>query len=224
MAGKKEGVCSYCGDVFGKVAMTRHLNTCKSMIEKDEQGKNGSGRDFFFLVVQGRPADYWMCLDVDATATLKELDTFLRTTWLECCGHMSLFEIDGISYTSSPDDFMEERSMNVTLKKVLDEVGMKFSHEYDFGATTTLQLKVQSVRRGHKRKESKGKIELMARNTAPGFQCSYCNSAAEHICCECMYEDEGLLCESCAESHECGEEMLLLVVNSPRMGVCGYYG
>jgi hypothetical protein len=32
------------------------------------------------------------------------------------------------------------------------------------------------------------------------------------------------LCQACAEDHECGEDMQLPVVNSPRVGVCGYAG
>jgi len=32
------------------------------------------------------------------------------------------------------------------------------------------------------------------------------------------------VCEGCAGEHECGEEMLLPVVNSPRVGMCGYEG
>ena len=44
------------------------------------------------------------------------------------------------------------------------------------------------------------------------------------ICAQCIYEDKGCLCDACARSHECGEEMLLPLVNSPRAGVCGYTG
>ena len=33
-----------------------------------------------------------------AKSTLEELDDFLRGAWLECCGHLSDFEIDGITY------------------------------------------------------------------------------------------------------------------------------
>jgi hypothetical protein len=38
--------------------------------------------------------------------------------------------------------------------------------------------------------------------------------------------DEGaaFLCNACVAQHGCGEEMLRPVVNSPRMGVCGYDG
>jgi hypothetical protein len=35
--------------------------------------------------------------------------------------------------------------------------------------------------------------------------------------------DNPFFCDSCAEKHE-HEEMLLPVVNSPRMGVCAYDG
>ena len=41
-----------------------------------------------------------------------------------------------------------------------------------------------------------------------------------HVYGEC----EDFVCDQCLESHECGEEMVLDVVNSPRMGVCGYVG
>lgn len=40
----------------------------------------------------------------------------------------------------------------------------------------------------------------------------------------CLYEENGLLCERCAEKHHCGDEMWLPVVNSPRTGMCGYTG
>ena len=43
-------------------------------------------------------------------------------------------------------------------------------------------------------------------------------------CAQCIYEGGGWLCEACAKSHECGEEMLLPVVNSPRVGTWGYTG
>ena len=40
-----------------------------------------------------------------------------------------------------------------------------------------------------------------------------------------MYEREDpFLCEVHTEKHDCGEEALLPVVNSPRMGMCGYTG
>jgi len=39
-----------------------------------------------------------------------------------------------------------------------------------------------------------------------------------------VYEDKGCLCDACAKQHVCSEKRLLLRVNSPRVGVCGYTG
>src|SRR5205807_2006505 len=33
------------------------------------------------------------------------IDGFLRGTWLECCDHLSAFEIGGTSYANEPGDF-----------------------------------------------------------------------------------------------------------------------
>lgn len=45
---------------------------------------------------------YWLVIEVKDTATLKDVDQFLRNIWLECCSHLSAFEIDGLSYKSFP--------------------------------------------------------------------------------------------------------------------------
>ena len=82
---------------------------------------------------------YWLHIEMNAMATLAELDQFLRDIWLECCGHLSEFTINGIRYETSPSDDwleMDSKSMNVQLRKVL-KVKDKFSYEYDFGSTTT---------------------------------------------------------------------------------------
>ena len=204
-----------------------------------------------------------MHLELPASEELDTLDAFLRFIWLECCGHLSAFRIDGTSYDSEPealtfvvegeeevgedgvegqddeeqqeltgdtivdfsklvdedpvfqfkrehalgpqfpaewlaevkkprsvDEFVafakgalkaipkgalysnkvsleesqrlyeqrsllewlllqvEDRSLYVPLQRVL-KVGQKFSHEYDFGSTTHLSLKVMAEREGH---------------------------------------------------------------------------
>ena len=97
---------------------------------------------------------------------------------------------------------------------------LKFIHEYDFGTTTELDMTCISERRGKVGAE----IDIIARNDMFEILCDECGKPAKQICTECLWEGTGFLCESCAEDHECGEEMLLPVVNSPRMGVCGYEG
>lgn len=67
-------------------------------------------------------------------------------------------------------------------------------------------------------------IEILARNEAPGLKCEKCGKMATQVCSQCIYDGAGWLCDDCSEDHECGEDMMLPVVNSPRVGVCGYCG
>lgn len=217
------GKCNLCGGIFSKADMTKHLKTCK---ERNSVGEKSSGRGAgnaksFHLIAEGRYApDYWLHLEVPPNAKLATLDDFLRNIWLECCGHMSAFTIKGTTYSVAPSAELDDESMDVKLNDVL-KPGMEFFHEYDFGSTTHLTLKVVSEQES----KSKGKtIELLARNEPPPIPCQACGKMATQVCTECLCSDEGWLCDGCAEEHECGEEMLLPVVNSPRVGTCGYTG
>ncbi|MGI8825685.1 MAG: hypothetical protein ACR2JC_08575 [Chloroflexota bacterium] len=205
--------------------MTRHLQTCQApkatatgtVVRKIRPIR------LLHLVVSGRYAPmYWMHLEAPASATLADLDDFLRGAWLECCGHLSAFTIGGISYASSVDtDWgMDDRGMDVKLGRVI-AAGDEFRHEYDFGSTTCLTLKAVSEHEGPVR--GKG-IEILAQNEPPPKPCDECGQEATQVCSECSYSGGGWLCDQCSHTHECGEEMLLPVVNSPRVGVCGYTG
>ena len=99
--------------------------------------------------------------------------------------------------------------------------GQKLIYEYDFGSTTELLLNVISEFEGTLKK---GKVEILARNEAPRIKCNQCEKPATTICTDCFYDDQGWLCDDCARKHDCDEEMSLLLVNSPRTGVCGYEG
>ena len=167
---------------------------------------------------------YWLHLEASANAALDDLDAFLRDTWLECCGHLSAFKIGGRSFSSNPDPagwWTDDEGTDTKLGKVLSP-GMTFSYEYDFGSTTELTIKVASEREGPATGEP---VKLLARNDAPEIPCSYCGKPASSVCAECVWEpDAGWVCDECARGHPCGEEMFLPVVNSPRVGVCGYAG
>ncbi|MDI6791813.1 MAG: hypothetical protein QME81_02935 [bacterium] len=197
--------------------MTKHLASCEQRraVSETSSGKQKPQKTkLFHLVVEGHDLpEYWMHLEAPAEATLGDLDRFLRNIWLECCGHLSAFTIEGKSYD-------EDGGMDVTLGKILSP-GMKFYHEYDFGSTTELVLKVVSERDGQVSDES---ILLMSRNDTPLIMCVSCGKPARQVCVECLWDGEGWLCNKCAKKHECGEDMLLPVVNSPRVGVCGYTG
>lgn len=216
-----KGICNFCQKEFGKAGMTRHLESCPQRAGTTDSNQPSKKTKVLHLLVEGRDnPQYWLHLGVPAGVTLATLDSFLRGIWLECCGHLSKFEITGVSYSAYVDSEFDDRSMNVQIGKVLSP-GQQFSHEYDFGSTTELRLKVISE------SEEKGggkSIRIWARNEPPQILCNVCGKPAMHICAECIYEDAGWLCDECAENHKCGEEMLLPVVNSPRVGVCGYTG
>ncbi len=216
------GKCTLCGGILDKSAMTKHLAACR---EKNDAASASPGRGrpatAFHLVIEGRYIpEYWMHLEVPTRATLEILDGFLRDTWLECCGHLSAFKIEGISYSAAPMDEFEDEGMDVPLAEVL-RPGLKFQHDYDFGSTTHLVGKV--ISEGETKLKGKG-IRILARNEPPAIPCTKCGQPAVEVCQQCLYEGRGWLCKACARDHACGEEMLLPVVNSPRVGVCGYTG
>lgn len=223
-----KGTCTFCHGEFSKSAMTRHLETCQQ--REVAEAKAGSRQKaqktrIYHIVVEGRDLPmYWMHLEVTSSTTLATLDRFLRKTWLECCGHLSAFEIGGVRYAvdagMNAGWDMGEKSMGVRLDKVLS-LGQACSYEYDYGTTTELRLRVVSEREA----EAKGKtIQVLARNTPPVILCEECGKPATNVCSQCIFDEKGWLCDDCAEDHECGEEMLLPVVNSPRVGMCAYTG
>jgi hypothetical protein len=122
---------------------------------------------------------------------------------------------------------MGDRSMKAKLGDVLRE-GEAFTHEYDFGTTTALDLKVEAARQASSERGRK-KIMVLARNNSPQITCDACNNKkATDVCSRCLWEGrKAWLCDNCAPKHKCvredGEE-LLPVVNSPRVGICGYTG
>ena len=195
--------------------MTRHFSSC---------GQPGasllSPGPSFHLLVEARDAHaYWMHVALPVNATLGKLDKFLRETWLECCGHLSSFEIAGERYVSLPEG--GESGMKRPLQQVVG-VGTSFSYEYDYGSTTELKLKVAGVRTEG---TPKGAAQLLARNEPPSILCQSCGTEpAAQICVQCAWDEVGWLCPACADSHSCEEEMRLPVTNSPRAGVCAYTG
>ena len=218
------GTCYLCDGIFQKSAMARHLKKCTGPdvpLASAIAGEAQPGPSFH-LLVEGRYATaYWMHLAVPAEATLAELDRFLRFTWLECCDHLSGFTIGGNRYPCSPMGELDEKRMPVRLNRVL-EAGLKFSYVYDYGSTTELRLKVVGLR---EQGTPEGEVQLLARNEEPEVMCQRCKQhLATEICGQCDCRGQGWLCEACAEEHECGEEAMLPVVNSPRAGVCGYSG
>ena len=234
MADQIKGFCKYCGAEHTKGGMLRHLATCKKRKARLNQ-ENGKIRCGYFQIAiyEKYEKKYWLIIEINENATLKELDEFIRDVWMECCGHLSVFGINGVEYEVCPDTdgFFEPptRSMDYKLKDVFT-VGETAIYEYDFGSTTELTLNVHSHRMGEWKSE---KITILSRNNPLEILCSQCGSnRAQWINPQGLYDGNAFWCDECLPE-ECAEdeseeyyglEFLLPVCNSPRMGVCGYEG
>ena len=196
------GNCYLCGRLLSKSAFQKHLKTMHSYEEKD-------GQDCILLKIEDTDSKmYWLYLDISASSSFKTLDSFLRKIWLECCGHMSAFFTPGYGRVGMNEKISDFR------------VGSSLLYEYDFGDTTQLKITIVSHT---KRPKQRNAVRLLGRNEDYQFACAECGKAADWICCECQWENVNpFLCEDCAGQHR--HDSLLPVVNSPRMGVCGYCG
>jgi len=225
------GMCVLCkASSIPKRLMIKHLEQCPGRITSV-----GGGKTVFHLMA-GFPYDprYWIHFEAPESVGLRTIDGFLRDIWLECCGHMSSFTIAGERYVAPSQGAMREygdHPMNAKLADVLLP-GMRFLHEYDFGSTT--ELFVDVIARGVPKAKS-GPVRLLARNDPPDIRCYACNRSATTICGECEEEiaepkdiASRYFCDRCIDDrakhpHD-DENMRMPVVNSPRMGVCGYTG
>lgn len=167
--------------------------------------------DALLIRVQSAGAPmYWMDCAVRINANLNHLDSLLRRIWLECCGHLSEFSAGN----------RQRVDMRVSIERALALAGNRLGYEYDFGSTTALvvtDLRPVGV-------VLEKPIRVVARNEPPVWPCDVCGAPATAICTQCLYDEQGFCCATHASQHECGSDMLLPVVNSPRMGVCGYAG
>ena len=180
------GTCHLCGQEFAKNAITRHLEKCRA------EEKKAAPIKFLHLIIEGRDQpEYWLHLDARADAPLAELDSFLRGLWLECCGHLSAFNVGRDRFRWEPpggfdddeNDFFggldemfgmpKERSLDVALAEALPP-GTTFTYEYDFGSTTELKGRVLSEQEAPVRGQA---IRLLARNTPPIILCDECGPA-----------------------------------------------
>ena len=221
MARRKQtrGVCLFCKKEMTKGGLTKHLPSCTARQKAIEQANQGKGKKqtIYHLQVQDAWGGvYWLHLEMNGTATLEEIDHYLRAIWLECCGHLSQFSFGGWS----GNEISKRKRIDQVLK-----VGDELTHIYDFGTSSETLIRTVGTREG--KPLTKHPIKLMARNNSLEAQCTECDQVAKWWCPECVYEldESGLLCDEHMEAHphdDYGGVMPL--VNSPRVGMCGYDG
>ncbi|HEY8890800.1 MAG TPA: SEC-C metal-binding domain-containing protein [Clostridium sp.] len=218
-----KGKCYYCNEKLSERTVKKHVKGCKVRKEKIEESmassKKTKSQYILSIVPQYGSKEYSLYIAIDIDLTLKNLDSFLRDIWLECCGHLSSFIIDDVNYDSSVDDefeiFSHTETMDFKLRQVIS-VGYKFRYDYDFGSTTTLKIEVIDE---YFTAENHSQIEILARNEEIQNFCCNCNQKAKYF----DYEEEKYFCEDCIDedSDMVGE---FEYTNSPRDGVCGYVG
>ncbi len=199
-----KGNCYLCGRLIGKSGFKRHIQASHPYQEENEQ------KCVLLKIEDAYSGQYWLYLDISTSATLRSLDSFLRDIWLECCGHMS--------------EFYDARHMPVKMNAKMFQFpeGSTLYYEYDFGSTTELKISVAGWGR---RPWQDNAVRLLGRNEPFHYVCQHCGKEADCICIDCAWKKENpFLCEACIPKHNHGDDMLLPVVNSPRMGVCGYCG
>ena len=198
-AHQQKGPCYLCGQELTKGYMGRHLLS---------RHLDGAGdQPCYLLKITDEYGQYWLFVDIPLSSTLSTLDSFLRAVWLECCGHMSAF--------MRPGNYGDEVGMS---KKISSFVpGDVLQYDYDFGDTTTLII---TFAEKTVRPKQRIAVRVLARNSPYEFPCDQCGKPAEQVDRD-KWPPE-FLCRECAKKVD--EEMLLPVVNSPRVGVCAYCG
>ena len=218
---KSEGKCVYCNQMIDKMAITRHLTKHLKDLEKQHKTTDTA---FHVKIHDG---DMFLNILISSNARLVDLDYFLRAIWLECCGHLSSFsqkkkkyDIDWYDEDSEFGEPMGELVANIF------EENMVLKYDYDFGSTTSLDIKVLKFYHV----SLKESITLLSRNEPLAIMCSVCKKQpAVKICTVHMYEEQAFYCKDCQKKHakvcdDFNDYAAMPVVNSPRMGVCGYDG
>jgi hypothetical protein len=199
--------------------MVKHLGTCskrQAAIENGGRGKDNWETLYHLCVRDASRGEYWLDLEMSGSRTLKDLDSYLRGIWLECCGHLSQFSTGGWRGNEMP--------MSRKIGQVF-QPGVELTHIYDFGTSSETLIEAVGTREG--KPTTTRPVALMARNLMPEAQCVECERPAVWLCMECVIEENewGVLCDEHAKTHphrNYGEPTKL--VNSPRMGMCGYTG
>lgn len=207
---KSEGKCVYCQNVFLQKNIGKHLFEHLNKMQKE----NNELKPETFCHIEVESNEMFLHLLVKGSAKMQEIDSYLKDIWLECCGHLSAFR---------------HKNFEVGMNHLVEDVFMpkvKIQHDYDFGTTTTVFLKAHK----HYQLAIKKSIVLLSRNEPLNLICGICKKkAATVLCTTCQWHEYAFYCDGCAKKHastceDFDDYAKMPVVNSPRMGECGYEG
>ncbi len=202
------GRCFGCGQRVAKSVMTRHIKKCLPTVEEDPESQT----EMMLLRVDAAYSKlYWLYLGVEPDVALYDIDYALRQIWLECCDHSSAFF--SCSMRCEPD-------MDMTCAQAFAFDAKPLEYIYDFGSSTRLKITAA----GSSPARTSLSVWRLAQNEDPVWRCALCEEPASQIVSEAACGSNSLLCDTHAEPRIAQGDMLLPVVNSPRMGVCGFGG
>lgn len=215
------GACAFCGRQMTGNGMAKHLSACPKRknalgTSGENDPKTGKKEKIYHLKAQDAWLnDFWLHLEICGSATLKDLDRYLRAIWLECCGHLSQFSTKG--------RLGEEIAMDSKVSAVFHP-GLELTHIYDFGDSSETLIKVVGEREGAPLSEHP--IYLMARNELPEVETCGCGKPGAWLCMDCENDSDEVvvLCKKHAEEEKYQDQVMLPIINSPRTGRCGYAG
>lgn len=220
MGKQSKGKCAYCGQEIAKNVAVKHLAICgrrQEIITKANNKKDDDENLYYLRIQDAYSKQFWLDLEICGSATLKDLDKYLRIIWLECCGHLSRFSIG------------DWQGGEIPKSRRIDEIfepKVNLLHIYDFGTSSMTRIKMVGMRGG--KLSTSHPIALMMRNVIPEHKCMECKKLAIWLCIECLIE-KNVWRTSCdahvgihTHNNDYGEPVRL--VNSPRMGMCGYDG
>ena len=249
------GACFLCGSLTLAANAQNHARQCaKAIVAQNTptpRHRESIRNQPLLVHVRSLEGRHWMVLLLRSTTSLRQLDQFLRTHWLECCGHMSHFQVGKQKYSAcipgpgdawAFDDHLscpEEKDMLRTVTETI-KPGTRFHHEFDYGDTTCLNLRrmhpidadYEELRDLVSRTEEGAvvteHITTLARNDLPETCCACTHTAHwryhqnPHVC---ITPEEGGPIVAPPYFCDCcapEEAQLVILRNSPRVGVGCY--
>lgn len=240
-----KGICVACGQMIAGSNCKKHLFFCSKMLNyltknqynimNPENTQNHFTPGYILKIVDFyRPQLYWIYVSAPSNLSLRDLDIYLRAFWLQCCSHMSCFTgndgkeyfphlFSNITFPNFENHFLMS---NYSIEDFFGNNTTSY-YSFDFGDTTKLQITViEQINNAPKQR-----FILLIQNEQPNYYCdlcseqliiTYCDNCEKSFCEKCNQEYHG---KAEANKMNCDPQTSCLpIINSPRVGKCGYRG
>lgn len=201
------GFCLICRQPVTLKSTFGHLLSCK---------KRGQTPDSSFLmeIKTTEYPCYWLYLAVSDSARLSDIASVLSDIWLGNEHDSSfIFNKKTVSSLDSGVDF------TMRVGEIFEEDG-NCTYLYNISTPTLLKLTLKGM---ISYKPPNGIICVIARNSSPDYDCDICGNPAFFFCDTYYIEKKKpLLCQDCLQVHDCTDDTIHVIANSPHSGIEGY--